>query len=529
MMKTILEKYYRIIAAAVMIAYTAVNLYCTTRLSVTGDELGYFAYGVNMLKLQPQKELNEKGIPVFNSQLPVMAIAALPRAVQQLINPSLQKNSEQAAKDIQLGRIFSVISALLLALYVLVWATQLYGKLAGILSLLLYVCCPNMMAHSQLVGTDVYSFLVMTATCYHAWRYGKTGSIKQLLFMALLLGIGQLTKQSLLMLYPVCICLLALRLYRQVLPVRKKIACFAKELAVVAVVSIMVINTGFLFYKTGKPLGQYQFVSAKYKKLQQQFSFISSLPLPLPEPFIGGFDYVQYNSETGAGIDGVSSYGSVYFLGEKIDGKQVWYYYLVCLWYKMPIPFLLLFCMAIVFYLRYKKQKTFLADEIYLLLPALFVLCVFSLFNTMYLGIRSVLMIVPLLYICCGNIIATAPGIIKKIIIPVLLCWQLISVALYFPHFLPYTNEFIGYKKNAHTVFTDSNIYFQEGAILVKAYLQQHPEIQYEPATPVHGKVMVSIENYYDWWNMGNMQWLRNLQLQPVGHFDTGYLIFDVP
>jgi hypothetical protein len=528
-MKVFTEKYYRIIAAVVIIIYTAVNLYCTTRLSITGDELPYYAYGVNVLKLQPQKELNEKGIPIFNSQMPIMAIAALPRAVQQLLNPALQKTNEQVAKDIQYGRIFSVISALLLALYVLVWATQLYGKMAGLFSLLLYVLCPNIMAHSQMLGTDVYSFLVLTATGYHAWRYNRTGKMKQLLLTAILLGIGQLTKQSLLLLYPVIFILFLVNAYLLAMPVKKKITRFLKELAVLALVSLLVINTGFLFYKTGKPLGQYQFVSAKYKKIQQQFSFMDKMPLPLPAPFVSGFDYVEYNSQTGAGIDGVSSFGSVYFMGEKMDGKRTWYYYLVCLWYKMPIPFLLLFFASVVFYLRGKWRNTFLPDEIYLLMPALFILVMFSLFNTMYLGIRSVLMILPLLFIFCGSIIPALNGMVKKTAAVVLLCWQLISVALYFPHFLPYTNEFILHKKNAHKIFTDSNIYFQEGGVLVKEYLQRHPEIQYEPAMPVHGKVMVSIENYYDWWNLGNMQWLRDMHLEPADHFDSGYLIFDVP
>jgi hypothetical protein len=138
-------------------------------------------------------------------------------------------------------------------------------------------------------------------------------------------------------------------------------------------------------------------------------------------------------------------------------------------------------------------------------------------------------MILPLLFIFCGSIIPALNRGVKKIAAIILLCWQLISVALYFPHFLPYTNEFILHKKDAHKIFADSNIYFQEGLVLVGEYLQKHPEVQYETAAPVKGKIMVSIENYYDWWNLGKMQWLRDMHLEPVGHFDTGYLIFEVP
>jgi Dolichyl-phosphate-mannose-protein mannosyltransferase len=528
-MKAAIEKYYRFIAALLIIVYTAVNVYSITRLSVTGDEVSYFAYGINMLKLQPQKPLNEKGMPVFNSQLPVMAITALPRALQQLINPSLQKTNDEVVKDIQFGRIFSVISALLLALYVWVWATQLYGKTAGLFSLLLYVLCPNIMAHSQMLGTDVFSFLLLTATCYHAWRYRRTGKTKQLLFTAVLLGIGQLTKQSLLMLYPVIVLLFLYDIVRTTAPITKKIILFLKQLAVLVLISLFIINAGFLFNKTGKPLGEYQFVSDRYKKLQQQFSFMDKVPLPVPGPFINGLDYVQFNSQTGAGIEGRSSYGTVYFLGEKISTQKIWYYYIVCLWYKLPLPFMIFFFAALVYGTRAGRWRAGMRDVLYLLLPAVFILVTFSLFNTMYLGIRSILMILPLLFVVSGSIIPLLKTVAAKAASSLLVCWQLISVALYFPHFLPYTNELIWHKKHAHKIFADSNIYFQEGFILAREYLQKHPEIQYEPATALKGKVMVSIENYYDWWHQGKMQWLRDMQLEPTGHFHTGYLIFDVP
>ena len=107
--------------------------------------------------------------------------------------------------------------------------------------------------------------------------------------------------------------------------------------------------------------------------------------------------------------------------------------------------------------------------------------------------------------------------------------YQFISVATYFPHFLPYTNEFIYNKKNAFKIFGDANIYFQEGAILANEYLLKHPEIQYEPTKLVRGKVMVSLENYLDFWYDGKVQWLINLKLEPIDHFHSGYLIFQVP
>lgn len=529
-MKGLLHKHFGKIAAGIILLYACTMWYCSTRLSVNGDELRYYAYAVNIAKGQPQKYCVD-GIPYFNSQMPVMVFNTIPRAIEQVLHPSLQKNTSAAYGDIKNGRIISVLIMIALAFYVLTWATQLYGKRAGLMALLLYVLCPNLAAHGQMLGTDVYSFLVVTAVLYHGWRYHKTNRFGQLIYLAVWLGIGQISKQSLLLLYPVVACLFILRLRPMAGSVLRKTGQWVKEMLLIGLVSLLLINAGFLFYKTGKSLHQYSFVSEKFRNLQQQWSFVGDLPLPLPEPFIAGLDYVRFNQETGPGIEGRSAYGSTYFLGKKLDGHLLWYYYPLSLLYKLPLPFLILLGFTMVQYTRQRKRFRFLPDEVYLLLPSLFLLLCFCFLNSMYLGIKNVIMILPPLFIFCAGQASVLWEQSKKgkWLLIGLGVWQLLSVSRYFPHFLPYTNELIPDKKHAYRVFGDSNLYFQEGRDFVNAYLQQHPDIQLDPLQPVHGKVMVSLENYYDWWNGGKMQWLRELKLQPVGHFHSQYLLFDVP
>jgi hypothetical protein len=150
----------------------------------------------------------------------------------------------------------------------------------------------------------------------------------------------------------------------------------------------------------------------------------------------------------------------------------------------------------------------------------------------MYLGIKNILMLLPLLFIFSGSLFANCLHQKQKNILPVagtLLAVQLFSVFNYFPHFLPYTNEFILDKKEAYKIFGDANLYFQEGWIMANEYLKKHPDIQFEPLKPVHGKVMVSLESYLDYWHQERMQWLTDLHLEPSGHFHSQYLIFNVP
>ncbi len=530
-MNIFFQKYYRSLVTFLLAFYFILNLYCVTRLSVTSDEANYYQYGVNVLKLHPQKNV-VNGFPVYNSQMPVVAINVLPRALHQLLSPSLKHSAQQTLQDVTTARIFSVISGLMLAMIVVKWSTALYGKTAGICSLMFYVLCPNLLAHTEMVSTDVYSFLLCTATCYYAWKYGKTNAVKYLIFTAICLGIGQVSKQSLLLLYPVISIFLWVRLIKLPITKGRFLLQFSKEIFLIGAVSMVIINAGFLMNETGKPLKEYRFVSMKFQRLQKQFSLIDNIPIPLPAPYVKGFDYVAFNTETPPGIDGRSSYGAGFFLGERLTGKRVWYYYLVCCLYKLPIPVVIFFAAALICYFISRKKFSFSSNEIYLLLPAAFIFIVFSLFNTMYLGIKNILMILPVLFIFSGSLIVSCGEQYQRafrIIIPMLLLWQLVSVFNYSPHFLPYTNEFLPDKKNVYLKLGDANTYFQEGWILAYEYLKKHPDVKLEPATPVHGKVMVSLENYLDYWHEGKLQWLKELNLQPSDHLDSQFLIFNVP
>jgi hypothetical protein len=511
------------------LGYGCLLFYCSTRLSVTGDEKNYFAYAVNIAKGNAAKEIINN-VPRFNSQLPINVLNTIPRSIEQLLNPGLKRNAYDAQADIEHGRWLSILCAMLLAVYVLSWSTQLYGRTAGILSLLLYALCPNIFAHSAFVSTDVFSFLITTATCYHAWKYSKTGKMSALLLLAFYLGIGQISKQSLLLLYPVVFVLLITRIWLLKIELKKYILPFIKEWGVIILVSLVIINVGFLFCHTGKKINEYHFVSAKFNALQGQLSFANNIPIPLPEPYISGFDAVRFNVETGPGIDSISSFGSTYFLGEKLNGQLKWNYYLVSCLFKIPIPFLALLIMALTIYCKTRRERSFWQQELYLLLPAAFIFIMFSLFNPMYLGIKNVIMILPLLYVFCGSIISWILELKMRLyLLSILLLWQMVSVGRYLPDLIPYTNELIWNKTNAYKYLGDNNIYMQEGGKLVREYLSNHPEISFEPQDTVHGKVMFSIDTYYDWWNKKDRQWFRSLHLLPVDNFNSQYLIFNVP
>jgi hypothetical protein len=101
--------------------------------------------------------------------------------------------------QVKRGRYATIALSLLLALYVLKWSYELYGRNGALLSLSLYVFDPNLLAHGQLVTAD----LMTTMALYRFWHFLKLGGRRRAFFSALTLGLSQLAKCSCVYLYPI--------------------------------------------------------------------------------------------------------------------------------------------------------------------------------------------------------------------------------------------------------------------------------------------------------------------------------------
>ena len=108
------------------------------------------------------------------------------------------------------------------------------------------------------------------------------------------------------------------------------------------------------FFLITREKGWMNFKCASQTFTGLQNSFIGSIPLPLPAPYIEGLDLTTYMNELGAGDPNVSD--ANYILGQKRTGTGFWYYYLVVFIFKTPLTALLILVGAITFSIC-KKEK----------------------------------------------------------------------------------------------------------------------------------------------------------------------------
>src|SRR5690606_14523158 len=260
----------------------------------------------------------------------------LPRAVEQVLNPGLQKE-DGGVSDTKNGGDISLFICALIGIYVYKWSSELYGENAGLVSLFLFTFCPNLQANIPVVGTDAYAVLFTITSAWYFRRLILYPTWRTHILFSLQIGLALVTKQSLFLL-PLIYGIIALGILFKRRNLKKNIGINFARLGVLTLIVLLVINAAFLFHGTGKSLAQYKFKSETFQSFQQ--GFLSKVPVPLPAPFIEGYDGVKYMLSLGSGHGNVS--GRSYLFGEYFTGNSKWYYYPALISFKTPLSLLIL-------------------------------------------------------------------------------------------------------------------------------------------------------------------------------------------
>lgn len=507
-----------IIFVLIILCYSAIELVFISTEDLTSDETAHLAYGARILNGNAYK----RSCTLDDSKMPVSALNAIPRAVQQLFHPGLKK-SDNGASDTRQGRYITFLISIISLLIVFKWSRELYGTNAGLFSMALTAFCPTFLAHSGLVTTDAYSGLIILLTLYTLWRYFNTHTRKWFILFCVCTGVAQITKQTFFHLY--ILLPLFLGIYHVLTRSSFNIKMALFNLLIFTAINLFIINAAFLFYQTGKPLSAYVFVSSMFNNMQQHLSFLGNIPLPLPSPFLIGMDSVKYVDEKGGGYP-EDSFPMVSILGLQEPGKSYWFYYIVTMFFKTPIVTLAFFLITF-FYLFKKSNWSFLiANELFLFIPFVFFFIIMSFTNHIQMGVRHILFLYLLLYIICGKIFLHTKWRTAKVWLTAGCMWLLISIFMYANDYIPYTNEFILDKKLAFKKVGTTNIDFGQGYTAANEYINTHPEVRLAGTEPGEGKFIITLGNYEDIFGEHKYTWIQ--KYVPYGHVRYTYLLIEV-
>jgi len=343
------------------------------------------------------------------------------------------------------GRLPILLLALLLGYFVYRWADELYGRNAGLMALLLYTFCPTIIAHSGFISYDIGLSCFSTLSLYWLWRFAQEGTWHHLLWTGLLLGCALASKTPAIILPPVFAGLMLLAVWWRPRPETSDPAPAVR-----------------LSFPLGAPALRDRLrlsLAALMLIFLMAFGVLYTIYLFPPDPLF-------YLRATLLAPDLHPGYPK-YLMGQ-FSTEGWWYYFLVAVAIKTPIPTLLLILLAL---WRWLRRPTGLFPEAFLLLPALaFFILISALADP--LGVRYLLPIYPLLFIFISR---TAPlfrqkwaGIAAGLI---LASWYLSTPIRIHPDYLAYFNEFVGGPKHGIAYLDDSNIDWGQNLKRLKRYL----------------------------------------------------------
>ena len=311
-----------------------------------------------------------------------------------------------------IGRWACIPFSLLGALVCYRWAKDLYGVTSGLAALVLWCFCPNILGNGAMVMPDVPASALGAAACYTFWRWLKSPTWAWAAGAGVVLGLAELTKTTLLVFYPLLAVLwIAYRALGPRDPRQSRLPREAAMIAAVFAVSIYVLNLGYGFEGSLRPLGEFAFKSraltgilAEGKRLPEGNRFAESwlarVPVPLPANYVQGIDAQKVDFERGI---------RSYLRGEWSDHGW-WYFYLYAAAIKVPLGTLLLLAMAVVASFRKSFRIAALRDEMFLLAPAVVLLTVVSSQTGFSIHFRYVLPIFPFAFIWASKCFAAAQG-----------------------------------------------------------------------------------------------------------------------
>jgi hypothetical protein len=402
--------------------------------------------------------------------LPLVATAARvdstvpPGDAFQLGDRFLADNRARYDLYLALARSMNVVLSVLTGWLLGLWAKELFGMKSACVAAALWSFCPTALANAALVTPDTGATCLFIGTLYACWRCTKAPSWRRSAIVGVLLGLAQLAKFTNLLLYPLCLATWFIARVRNpdVTPARPLKVLGQMTLA--AVVSIAVLNAGYLFRGSFTRLDAYRFHSRAMLEIAELLRPVASLPVPLPRDYLEGLDRQRQIME---------GEHPVYLDGHwSLNGFPD--YYLRALAYKLPHAAQALVAVAVIFVLFPSRLRRQARLQWLLWLPVLVVIGVASSIG-MQLGIRYVLPALPFLLLFASQAARCLDW--QRFRFRTLLLIPLIAVLpaslRFHPHHLAYFNELTGGPIGGRRHLLDSNLDWGQDLHRLERYLQK--------------------------------------------------------
>ncbi len=361
-----------------------------------------------------------------------------------------------------------------LALLVFFCALEMFGNIAALMALLLFVFEPNILANGALVTTDAALSATLFGAVYAFYRYTRKPTMARLLVCAVAAGLVLCVKHSGLILLPLLILLAAGTLFlpreRSVAPSqprRQEVLRLSLALIVIFGVAYGMLWSVYGFHYAARPGNGAMtpptaaFLATLHRPVQAKLIGFSEQHHLLPEAYLFGLTDVAVLTSEGR---------STYIFG-KLYPQGKWYYFPCTFLIKSTIGFLLLLALALTAAHVWRKQRA--RELMFLLLPPALYFAA-SISSKLNIGHRHILPVYAFLIVVTGGgaAILLRRSRVWASIVVVLLVFHMVSSARAYPAYLAYSNEVWGGPSQTWRVLTDANAGWESGLKPLQQYIR---------------------------------------------------------
>jgi hypothetical protein len=363
-----------------------------------------------------------------------------------------------------------LVFAVTLAFLLFFAGNEMFGPLAGLITLTLFVFDPTILVNAPMVTTDTAAAFGFFISVYTFYRYAKNMTWPRAVLCGLAVGAALVCKHSVVLIVPILVLLGAGELFGRWKATRRWPGRDAARLGlgIIAIfaIALFVLWGVYSFHYsmwlddvTVRTLaGESSILPPAEKSV---LAFCAHFHL-LPESYIYGFANVL---RVGNGMPAYI-FGRIYTHGR-------WFYFPSILSLKWSPGVLGLLVLAIYAFASGKVHRA--REVFYLALPPLFYLAV-ALDSPLNTGVRHVLPVFPFAFALAGGGAAWLIEERKAWTVPVaaLLLWHIADSVRMFPNYLPYANVFWGGPAKTNLYFTDSATEWGEELKWVKQWTDAH-------------------------------------------------------
>jgi hypothetical protein len=222
-------------------------------------------------------------------------------------------------------------------------AREMFGGPAGFVFLVLWCFSPMLLAWGGTICPDATAAALGIVAVYTFREWLHRPNWKRAAIAGACLGLLPLTKLTWIVAFafwPLLWCVLVAPLYLTPPSKRSRPLPPLRQLVAMLLLGLYVLNMGYLFDGTFRPLGKYEFISQSFggrhdsvdssgRAVGSRFAgtWLGAIPLPLPADFVQGIDVQRLDFERGL---------PSYLRGQWAEHGW-WYYYLYVMLVKMPL------------------------------------------------------------------------------------------------------------------------------------------------------------------------------------------------